>query len=427
LTDAQFRANPRQADPTFITNAVFAIVEESRVGAVYHTELFGQDDLEVTGYVLPRGLGPFQQIGVFIDQFFVNRGLNVRYLNQRKLGNFGNRFTVGVEYQNTPIRTTTTNRTTRIVTSDLDETADTAGVYILEEFSVLPNLTLTLGGRYDYVKFTSQNFALNTARVGRTFTKFTPKIGIAYQPNEDFSIYANYSRGFETPIIGELRILPGGAFGFNSNLDAQTSTNYEVGARGGFLNQRIRFDTAFFRQYVNDFISPFGTSPNNSFQNVGDVKQNGFELSVITAVIPRLNWTSTYNYSDFVFSRYNNGISNFTGNRLPGIPRHSIYNELRYDSKIGAFGAIENQYVTRFFTNDGNQFTNAPYAVTNLRFGYKNPENKGRFRFEPFIGVNNIFDRRYSAFAIINDATRRFYNPLPSVNVYGGFGISFNK
>lgn len=425
LTDAQFRQNPRQASPTFLTNNVLSVVKEFRFAAVYHRELFGQDDLEFTGYIIPRTLRPFQQIGVFIDQEFVNRGFNLRYLNQRRIGDFGNRFTVGVEYQNTPIRTVTTSRVTNLVTSDLDEHANTAGVYVLEEFSILPNVTITAGGRYDYVNFTSQNFALNTAEVGRTFTRFTPKIGVAYQPRENISLYANYSQGFETPIIGELRILPGGAFGFNATLDPQTSTNYEVGARGNFLRQRVSFDVAVYRQNVRDFISPFGTFPNNSFQNVGDVKQNGVELSSVVTPLSGLTLTGTYGYSDFIFERYDNGISNFTGNRLPGVPKHSVFGELRYQSRFGVFGAIESQYVGRFFTNDANTFSSSPYSVTNLRFGYKQPEGKGRFRFEPFIGVNNIFDRQYSAFAIINDAARRFFNPLPGINVYGGFGIKF--
>ncbi len=57
LTDARFRQDPRQADPTFVTNDVFAVVKEFRFGAVYHTEVFGQDDLEVTTYVAPRNIG----------------------------------------------------------------------------------------------------------------------------------------------------------------------------------------------------------------------------------------------------------------------------------------------------------------------------------------------------------------------------------
>ncbi|MEO7684826.1 MAG: TonB-dependent receptor [Gemmatimonadaceae bacterium] len=425
LTEARFASNPRQADPTFLTNAVYSVVKELRVGASYHRELFGQDNLEAIGYVIPRWLEPFQQIGVFIKQYFVNRGMSTRYLNSRPLGGNANRFTVGVEYQNTPIRTTTTSRTTNKVTSDLNEHANTAGAYVLEELSILPDLTLTAGGRYDYVHFQSENFALSSPEVGRIFRKFTPKVGFAYQPVPAFSMYGNISRGFETPIIGELRILPGGAFGFNSDLDPQISTNYELGLRGGFLERRVGFDVAVFRQNVKDFISPFGTSPNNSFQNVGDVKENGLELAASATLVPRLVLTTSYTYSDFVFTKFDNGVSNFAGNRLPGVPKHHVYGELRYQVPAGVFGAVESQYSGRFFTNDANQYTNPPYAVTNLRFGYEQAARARRLRLSPFLGINNLFDRKYSAFAIINDAARRFFNPLPARNVYGGLGITF--
>jgi iron complex outermembrane receptor protein len=424
LTEAQFNANPRQADPTFVTNAVYAVVKELRMGASYHRELFGQDNFQATAYVIPRWLNPFQQIGVFIKQYFVNRGMSTQYLNSRSIGGYGNRFTIGLEYQNTPIRTTTTSRTTSKVTSDLNEHANTAGAYILEELSVLPDLTLTAGGRYDYVHFQSENIALSSPEVGRIFRKFTPKVGFAYQPVSAFSLYGNISRGFETPIIGELRILPGGAFGFNSALDPQISTNYELGARGGIFDGRLRFDVAGFRQNVKDFISPFGTSPNNSFQNVGDVKENGLEVAATATLVPQLTLRSSYTYSDFVFTRFDNGVANFSGNRLPGVPKHLVYGELRYQIPVGLFGAIESQYSGRFFTNDANLYSNPPYAVTNLRFGYEDATAR-RVRLSPFFGINNLFDRKYSAFAIINDAAKRFYNPLPARNVYGGVGITF--
>ena len=425
LTAAQFANDPRQADPTFLSNAVYAVVKELRVGASYRRELFGDDNIEVTGYVIPRWLEPFQQIGVFIKQYFVNRGASARYLNSRSVAGLGNRFTLGVEYQNTPIRTTTTNRTTSKITSDLNEHANTAGAYLLEELTVLPELTLTAGGRYDYVHFQSENFALSSPEVGRVFRKFTPKVGFAYQPAPALSLYGNISRGFETPIIGELRILPGGAFGFNAALDPQISTNYEIGARGGLLNRRVDFDAAVFRQNVKDFISPFGTSPNNSFQNVGDVRENGLELAASAMLVPRLVLRSSYTYSDFVFTRFNNGVSNFVGNRLPGVPKHAVYGELRYQLPAGVYGAVETQYAGRFFTNDANLFSNPPYAVTNLRFGYDDVTTERRVRISPFFGVNNVFDRKYSAFAIINDAAKRFFNPLPRINAYGGLGLAF--
>ena len=427
LTAAEFAANPRQANPTFVTNDVHAVVKETRLALTYHRNFFGKDDLEITGFVIPRILRPFRQIGVFIDQEFTNSGLNVRYLYAGKIGNFGNRITGGIEFQNTPIRTKTTNSTTGVLTGDTDEHARTYGIYLLEEFSILPNLTLTVGGRYDNVKFRSLNLVrVGTPEVGRTFTKFTPKIGIAFQPTPYLSLYGNISRGFETPIIGELRTLPGGVVGFNLALNPQISTNYEIGARGSFLRKRFTFETAVFRQDIQDFISPFGTFPNNSFQNVGKVKQNGFELGSTITPVTGLTLRMSYTYSDFIFERFNNGVSNFTGNRLPGIPKNQVFGELRYKLPVGIYGAIDSQYSGRFFVNDANTFNNSPYAVTNLRFGYDSEKNTfGKLRLTPFIGINNILDRRYSAFALINDTGRRFYNPLPGISVFGGIGLSF--
>ncbi len=75
-------------------------------------------------------------------------------------------------------------------------------------------------------------------------------MGLAFQPRPGVSLYGNYSRGFKTPIIGELRILPGGAFGFNENLDPQISTNYDVGGRGSLLDRRVTFEAAVFRQNI---------------------------------------------------------------------------------------------------------------------------------------------------------------------------------
>jgi iron complex outermembrane receptor protein len=111
---------------------------------------------------------------------------------------------------------------------------------------------------------------------------------------------------------------------------------------------------------------------------------------------------------------------------LPGVPKHQVYGELRYQLPAGVFGAIESQYVGRFFTNDANNSfaVNPPYSVTNTRFGYEGKRGE-KLRLSPFIGINNLFDRRYSAFALINDALRRYYNPLPDRNVYGGLGLTF--
>nr|MBA3553296.1 TonB-dependent receptor [Gemmatimonadales bacterium] len=213
LTEAQFLADPKQADSTFAANDVRSTVEEFRLGVIYRRELFGQDALELTGYYIPRHLGPFQQIGVRIPQDFTNRGGGARYLNTRPLGNLANRFTVGAEFQNTPITTGTFNSVTGAALAELEENSVVFGAYVLDELSLRENLQLSVGARFDNIHFTSENLTRATPVASRLYQKFTPKVGIAYQPTPVVSLYATYGRGFEAPVIGELRVLPGGVFG----------------------------------------------------------------------------------------------------------------------------------------------------------------------------------------------------------------------
>lgn len=424
LTEAQFNQDIRQADSVFITSDVRSVVEEFRFGLNYRREVFGQDVLDFTGYYIPRHLGPFFQIGVRIPQDFTNRGANLRYLLLRPVLGRSNRFTVGVDVQNTPITTGTFSLTTGAALAETEEHASTVGAYALEEFSLRPNLTFTLGGRFDHVRFSSSGLTRPGSYASRIYEKFTPKLGMTFRPAPLVSLYATYGEGFETPIIGELRTLPGGAFGFNAALEPQVSSNYEVGARGTVWRDRIGFELALFHQDIKNFISPFGTFPNNTFQNVGKVNQKGIEAGVSVVLVPAVTLGASYTFSDFLFEDFNNGIADFSRNELPGVPRHTFYGELRYRDSRGIYGGLELQTVSRFFTNDANTASNPPYTVLNARAGWEQVGGP-RVRFAPFIGVTNLTDERYSAFALINDSRSRFFNPLPGTSVYGGLALAF--
>ncbi len=422
LTEAQFGSNPRQADSTFLANNVRSTVEEFRLGVIYRRELLGQDALELTGYYIPRHLGPFQQIGVRIPQDFTNRGGGARYLYLGPLGRLANRLTIGAEFQNTPITTGTFNSVTGAALAELEENSTLFGAYVLDELSLRDNLQLSVGGRFDNIHFTSENLTRATPVASRLYQRFTPRVGATYQPAPPLSIYATYGKGFEAPVIGELRTLPGGTFGFNATLEPQISDNYEIGARGEPLRQ-VAFQVSVFHQKITNFISPFGEFPNNSFQNVGKVGQFGIETGVDVELFSGISAGLAYTFSDFNFDEFNNGVNDFTNNRLPGVPKHIFYGELRYRSPAGIYGAVELQSVSRIQVNDANTATTPPYTVANARIGYE--LDAGRVHLSPFLGVNNLGDKQYSAFALINDARSRFFNPLPELSAYGGLGLTF--
>lgn len=69
----------------------------------------------------------------------------------------------------------------------------TTGVYLQDQVTLLSNLKLLVGGRYDFV------FSDNSAKIGDANTTnsnfydsaFSPRVGLVYQPIEPISLYAS--------------------------------------------------------------------------------------------------------------------------------------------------------------------------------------------------------------------------------------------
>ena len=73
--------------------------------------------------------------------------------------------------------------------------------------------------------------------------------------------------------------------------------------------------------------------------------------------------------------------------------------------------------------DDTNLNHNSSYAVRNLRLGYDLQLGPGKI--SPFIGFNNLGDERYNGLVRLNAVGRRFYEPSPDFNVYGGLAIAY--
>lgn len=425
LTRELFEEDPRQADPVFADNDVQATLDELRLGiSVHRSELFGSGDaLELTGYYIPRHLGPFLQIGVRIPQDFQNRGANLRYTNSGPLGDLDSRFTIGADFQNTPIVTGVFAREGGAVFAMLEENATTFGAYALEDLNLSPQVVLSAGVRYDHIRFSSRDLAREgVPEASRTYDQLTPKLGLTWLPRPDVSLYATFGRGFETPVIGELRVLPEGAFGFNQALDPQKTTNFEVGARGE-PTERLSFEVAAFRQVVDDLISPVGTFPRNSFENVGEVDQLGIEVAGTVRLPAGVELYGMYTFTDFTIEDFRTETADFSGNTLPGVPDHTLFGELRWRHASGFTASADVQHVSSFWFDNANSGQNEPYTVVDLHARHE--WNAGQVRLAPFLGVNNLTDETYSAFALINDTNRRFYNPLPGIHAFGGVAVTF--
>ena len=129
-------------------------------------------------------------------------------------------------------------------------------------------------------------------------------------------------------------------------------------------------------------------------------------------------------YSDFSFNQFtdDNG-ADFSGNRLPGVPRHLAYASIAFDRGAGWFGLAEVTYAGSFFADNANATKTESYLLSNVRLGFR--YERDRWQSSAFVGVNNLLDEFYFDNVRINAFGGRYFEPAPTRNIYAGFSVRF--
>jgi iron complex outermembrane receptor protein len=105
------------------------------------------------------------------------------------------------------------------------------------------------------------------------------------------------------------------------------------------------------------------------------------------------------------------------GNRLPGVPKASLFGELAWKDASGRFGAaLETVANGKVYPDDANAAIPGArlYDLQCARAGQ--PAARTGWRLRGFARINNLFDRTYIGSVIVGDANRRYYEPAPGRN-----------
>ena len=183
---------------------------------------------------------------------------------------------------------------------------------------------LTVGGRYSYDRKQIQNDAIagDFVVINQTFSNsvsenwsaFTPKLSLAFMPNDNATIYGAVSWGFKS---GGFAAAPQG-IEFTEPLDQEEALNYEVGLKAG-VGGSLRINAAvFYTEYQDLQIQTFGpltaAAAFGTFQtfNAGDAEIVGAELEATWIVTDKLTLSGFYAYQDSEF-----GDTNIPGTAFP--------------------------------------------------------------------------------------------------------------
>ncbi|MGD1903858.1 MAG: TonB-dependent siderophore receptor [Geitlerinemataceae cyanobacterium] len=287
---------------------------------------------------------------------------------------------------------------------------DAFGVFLQDQIQLRDDLILLAGLRFDSIYQETSNFSVLTGTTDsdREESEWTPRAGIVYQPSDDISLYASYSRSF-APSIGTT--FEGGL------LDAEQGEQFEVGARFELLDDNLLINLALFDIEKQNVALPDPRNPVFSVPS-GTQASRGIELDIVGEILPGWNVVANYAYLDTEVTDSTDGT---TGNELYNAPEHMANLWTTYEFQSGdldglllGFGL---NYVGERFGDIVNSYTVDEYLIANAVISYE------RDNWTAAVNFRNLFDEEYIE-GVANGRLVEIY-PGEGFTVLGSFSIRF--
>lgn len=194
------------------------------------------------------------------------------------------------------------------------------------------SLELTAGLRYSENKFDFTNASDGAFNGGPTFSSgshressVTPKLGLTYRPSDGQLFYATAAKGFRpgganasVPDLCDTDLVALGLSGTPAAYDSDSVWSYELGAKNGLANGRLRTNASVFyikwKDIQQSILLPFCTY--NFIANLGEAVSKGFDLQFEVDVAGGFLLGASVGYND---AKYTKDVT-AGGSSVPGAP-----------------------------------------------------------------------------------------------------------
>ena len=317
---------------------------------------------------------------------------------------------------------------TGVIFLDQREKVTEFGPFAQVQWAPNERLLVSGGARVDVVNFDlADRFLADGDDSGdRTMSALSGNIGASWSFDQRFVPYVNVSTSFETPTTTELVNQPDGSGGFNTELGPQRAVNYEVGARGQPIPQ-VTYSVAVFLGRVSDaIVQQEEVGGRAFFRNAQKTHNDGAEVGLTVSPVSRVTLSAAYTFAHYRFVEEPD-VRGLDGNRLPGVPEHFWRFGLRTALAAGLYLDADHTLSSSVASDDANTSAGLVDSwgagVTNLRVGWQG--DVGAVQLSPFLGVNNLWDRRYIGSVTLNGIFGRVLEPAPRRVLYLGTELGY--
>jgi len=255
--------------------------------------------------------------------------------------------------------------------------------------------------------------------------QWMPKLALSYLINQNFVARGIISRGFSAPTTSEIRASDAV---INQNLNPETGWNYEIGLRWRTPFERVFIDLNAFNYRLNNaIVRRVNANDQDNFINAGGTNQRGIEAQLNADIIKSnnyiklLNLSSGITLSDFKFKDYKVANTDYSGNRLTGVPQFSATNSANIILKNNIEAFFQYQYVGKSSLNDAETVFAGAYHLVIGKLSYP-IKIKSRL-LNISAGVDNLLNQTYSLGNDINAFGGRYFNAAAKRNYFVGLQI----
>jgi iron complex outermembrane receptor protein len=458
LDSLNFLNYPDSADADYIKNNAFVRIESARISLAQEYKL--SDNFS-------------NRTSVFVTTQTVNNPLanTLTKINKNKFGartaftlsthfgakparlSFGGEVFKNVNYQKIYAQTA---GVLGALTSDYELKPLMLTTFAQLELQIDDKTTVTGGVSSNYIEYdiTDMRAATNTYKNNTGKKAFrplvTPRVVLAHKFSENNLTYISYGDGYSPPNFNQVLITQLGRI--NEGVQPERGGNFELGTKGNAFKKSLTYELSFFTVEIADKLVAQSFAPANGLPfytittNAGTVRNNGFEVAINYALIPKKGIISlfrpflTYSYYDCKNGEYksdnNNNIftRDYSGLKVTGVAPNLLNIGFDVETKHGVYFNATNMFTDRMPITLDNSSYSPRYNLLNTKLGWRNmgagikPQKWG---FDLYAGLDNILGQRNSQFTFLNVTAPtgqlpKVYNPgSPYATYYMGVSLRY--
>lgn len=295
---------------------------------------------------------------------------------------------------------------------------DTRAIFAEDALQLTSALSLVAALRYDTLDLDRKNFRANGTEEANGFARqynwTSWRLGSVYKLTNDSVVYGQYSTA-KDPVGSNILLVNA-----NQNFDLTSATQWEIGIKSSWLNNRAETTIAYYNIERDDVLERIAL---DSATSIGGRDSSGVEASI--TLQPTEHWRLGANtaYTDANFKPSSNFVV-FAGNTPPNVAKWTANTWISYDriASLPLEAGISLHYVGDRFGDNQNSVTLKSYALTDIFAAWKFKNYRLSAK------IDNVFDEIYAPWSepsyLHQDAVSYIYSNELSIGAPRTYRIS---